>query len=118
MNEDAFEKWWAAYPNKNHKIAAHKAWSKLVPSPLTIGKMMADLPRWLAIDIKYVPHGSTYINGKRWEDAKPANNSIAARTGVVVGSLRVAHNEALRLSPEQRAANAQRFREIIESLAK
>lgn len=117
-----FEIWWAKYPNKNHKVAAVKAWRRLTPSPLTIQKMMADLPRWAGVETRFVPHGSSYITGKRWEDeprtSDLANRRVEHSTGAAVRDIRDAGIEAARLTPEQRQRNAQRLRDIAANCVK
>lgn len=129
MDEADFDRWWRGYPNKNHKIAALKAWRKINPSPATIEKMMADLPRWKAIDPQYVPHGSSYIHGKRWLDEISGASEVGrvddgrvnragASNGAAVRNLIAARDEVERLTPEQRRANVAKLRAIAESIGR
>ena len=69
-----FEAFWKAYPRKVNKQAAEKAFNKLKPSEDLFKAIMAGLEnhkkskQWTRDDGQYIPHASTWINGKRWED--------------------------------------------------
>lgn len=99
---------WLAYPRKVGKGAAEKAYSKalaLIGGPDPPGALLAALervkPTWT--EPQFIPHASTWLNEKRWEDepephyAKPSRperiTSIAGlnerdrRTGGIVGLL-------------------------------
>jgi DNA-binding transcriptional regulator YhcF (GntR family) len=77
-----FLSFWKVYPLKVGKGAAHKAWKKLKP-----GKQVQDdiqdalnwqrsSDKWKEDNGKYIPHASTYLNQRRWEDEQPkATNS-------------------------------------------
>lgn len=73
---------WAKYPNKKKKLAAAIAWAKEQPD---LGTVLAALewqirtPEWLKDGGAYIPHASTYINGRRWEDERPAVKPIPRR---------------------------------------
>ena len=67
-----FEDFWAAYPRKQAKLAALKAWTKIKPSPELLDRILADVrhrhqhdPGW---NQGFTPHPATYLNGARWED--------------------------------------------------
>lgn len=72
--EDSFNTFWEAYPRKQTKEQAVKAWRKLSPSPELLNTMLASLdllkqsPNWLENNGKFIPLPTTWINGKRWED--------------------------------------------------
>jgi hypothetical protein len=71
-----FDEFWAAYPEtkKVGKVAAEKAWRKLKPDAALIATIIADVKKraWHP-DPQFIPHASTYLNGRRWEDeAAPA----------------------------------------------
>jgi hypothetical protein len=67
-----FDTFWKAYPRKVNKQAAEKAFNKLNPSENLFKAIMAGLEnhkkskQWT--DPQYIPHASTWLNGKRWED--------------------------------------------------
>lgn len=72
--EAEFSAFWTRYPNKAKKQAALAAWLKLAPDAGLIQRIHAALdwqvrqPRWLKDNGEFVPHGSSWLNGKRWED--------------------------------------------------
>jgi len=72
MSDPDFETFWKAYPKKEGKQDAIKAWKKAKPD-LTI--ILAAIQKrkltegWR--DRQYIPLPATYINGKRWEDELP-----------------------------------------------
>jgi hypothetical protein len=70
----AFAQFWAAYPRRVGKQDAWDAWVKLRPPLDTILAALAwqhDQPRWLEDNRRYVPHPTTYLNHRRWEDERP-----------------------------------------------
>jgi hypothetical protein len=66
-----FATFWAAYPRKQAKQAAVKAWAKLDPDKPLLDVMLAAVERqrksrqWVE---GYVPHPASWLNGRRWED--------------------------------------------------
>lgn len=69
----AFEQFWSAYPNKKSKERARKVWARMSHDEKQ--KAFADVqartgrdPEWRKDGGAYIPHGSTYLNNKRWED--------------------------------------------------
>jgi hypothetical protein len=76
---------WAAYPNKVKKYAAAVAWQANGPDLATVLaalKWQITSPAWTKDNGAYVPHAATYVNGRRWEDERPAPKAIA-RSGEV-----------------------------------
>lgn len=71
---DWFEAFWAKYPRKDNKQQALKAWCRLKPDRATCGQMAAGLERdkrsrqWTKDNGDYIPHASTWINQRRWEN--------------------------------------------------
>lgn len=71
---DMFDTFWKAYPRKVNKQAAQKAFDKLKPSADLFKAIMAGLEnhkksnQWTRDNGQYIPHASTWLNGKRWED--------------------------------------------------
>ncbi len=69
-----FAAFWQAYPRKCAKVAAQRAWTKLAPSPDLVLTILADVERrkqgeaWRKQGGAFIPHPSTYLNGRRWED--------------------------------------------------
>lgn len=69
-----FAEFWSAYPLKKAKATAEKAWQKLKPSAdlqaailsaIAAHKLSAD---WQRDGGQYIPHPTTWLNQRRWED--------------------------------------------------
>lgn len=75
-----FEEFWNAYPNKIGKGHAYTAWKKIGGAYLLLGYMLKALEwqkktdQWRSENGKYIPHPTTWLNARRWEDepVKPA----------------------------------------------
>ena len=69
-----FEAWYSEYPRKVGRPAALKAWLKLAPTPEQQAQMLDVLarqkasPQWQKDGGIYVPHPSTYLHQRRFED--------------------------------------------------
>ena len=69
-----FDEFWQVYPRKVAKPAAIKAWVKLNLNDETFRKILESVktqaasPDWLKDGGQFIPHPSTYLNGRRWED--------------------------------------------------
>lgn len=69
-----FSKFWSAYPRKSGKGAAEKAWAKIKPDDALLATMLAAIAwqgesaEWLKDGGAYIPHPTTWLNAKRWED--------------------------------------------------
>lgn len=67
-----FAEFWAVYPVKKGRAAAESKW-KARKLDAIADVIIADVRKRIAEDRQwiegYVPHGSTYVNGKGWEDA-------------------------------------------------
>ncbi|MEB0133455.1 Pyocin large subunit-like protein [Pseudomonas sp. CCI2.4] len=81
VDSDAlFASFWKLYPRKVSKDAAQKAWGKLNLSTdlfNTICEALAKhclLDDWAKGGGQFVPHASTWINGRRWTDEMPTSN--------------------------------------------
>ncbi len=71
---DRFDEFWAIYPRKVSCVAAQKAFAKLQPSDELVTTILVALSKQAAslkwrTEPQFIPHASTWINGKRWEDA-------------------------------------------------
>jgi hypothetical protein len=84
--EADFTAFWAAYPRKDGKQKAFAAWLKLAPDDDTQRQIAADIDRrrrstqWMKDEGQFIPHGSTYLNGRRWEDGFEERPRLAERT--------------------------------------
>jgi uncharacterized protein YdaU (DUF1376 family) len=71
---DGWEEFWRAYPRKEKKHDALKAFKKIKPSSELLTQLLAKLKtnshsdQWQKDKGKYVPMAATWLNGKRWED--------------------------------------------------
>ncbi len=80
-NQNGFTEFWSAYPRKQGKDAARRAWLKLRPDEELRGKLLEALAGqkksapWS--DPQFIPHPASWLNGRRWEDEPlpPANHS-------------------------------------------
>ena len=88
--EGDFEIFWSLYPRKRSRTEALKAWGKLSPTVWEATVMMAavalaaETEDWQRDGGQYIPHASTWLRGRRWEDhlAPTANGSRpSARNG-------------------------------------
>jgi DNA-binding transcriptional ArsR family regulator len=72
--QDGFEKFWKLYPRKVNKAKAEAAWKKLKVTPEMFAVIAGALAKqatsidWLKSGGQFIPHGATWLNGKRWED--------------------------------------------------
>lgn len=72
--QESFSKFWKAYPNRKNKGKAEKAWQKLKPNEQLIVTILQAIERaktsvdWLKDSGQYIPHPSTWLNAKGWED--------------------------------------------------
>ena len=73
-SDDRFARFWKLYPKKQGRAASEKAWQKIkmtdelyetIIQALAIQSQSKD---WTKENGQYVPNGSTWLNGKRWED--------------------------------------------------
>lgn len=78
VSDDLFPKFWKIYPRKVGKDKAEKAWGKLKVTRELFDLMATALakqvltPDWTKEKGQYIPHPSTWLNGKRWEDEIPS----------------------------------------------
>ena len=67
---DGFTTFWAAYPRRQARKEALKAWRVLRPNGETQAAIL-DALRWQVPswpDLAYVPLPATYLRGERWTD--------------------------------------------------
>ena len=71
--EDAFEKFWKVYPNKQKKEYARKIWSRekldsKLEEIIRGVEMYRKTRQWQKDGGDYIPHGSTFLNQRLWLD--------------------------------------------------
>ena len=72
-DDAAFERFWAAYPKKQGKGAARKAFdkarTKVTPEAmLSAVERQSRSPQWNRDDGRYIPMPATWLNQERWDD--------------------------------------------------
>lgn len=74
-SNDDFEQFWTAYPKKQAKQDAAKAFRSAKLKPEQLQTVLQDIkrrgssPDWQKDGGKFIPLPATYLRGKRWEDA-------------------------------------------------
>lgn len=69
-----FDSFWSAYPRKQAKTPAMKAFAKLNPDEALLTTMLSALSRqaaseqWRKDGGQFVPYPATWLNARRWED--------------------------------------------------
>ncbi|MBO7251324.1 MAG: hypothetical protein J6V25_01735 [Oscillospiraceae bacterium] len=88
--EDSFEKFWSMYPRKEGKQKARSAFQKIeVPLEviLTALEQHKKSAQWTKNNGEFIPHASTWLNGKRWEDQMASNyDNVPKGASGVLGS--------------------------------
>ncbi len=83
-----FEAFWKAYPRKAKKPAAMKAFVALKPDAELLEQMLAAIAKaresseWLESGGKYIPHPTTWLNNRRWEDELLVESTAGHRNAV------------------------------------
>lgn len=82
---DGFREFWETYPRKIAKQDALKAWKKLNPTPelqqriLSAVAIAVKSEQWRRDGGKFIPHASTWLNGRRFEDEGLTLNQVEKR---------------------------------------
>lgn len=72
--ETRFGEFWAAYPRKQGKGAAEKAWGKIKPNAEVFDQIMSAVEsqkhceQWQKHNGQFIPNPATWLNQRRWED--------------------------------------------------
>lgn len=68
--DTGFSAFWSAYPRREAKKEAEKAWKKLTDSDRkqALEKLPAHVRYWADREKRYMPLPATWLNGARWED--------------------------------------------------
>lgn len=99
--EAGFAEFWRRYPRKTNKLAARTVWAKLRGDADLLAEIFSGLERakrceqWRKDGGQYIPHPSTWLKNRRWEDevtdANPASNpgrqSAADRNAATIAAL-------------------------------
>lgn len=77
-----FDKFWKAYPRKTGKFLANKVWKAINGDQSLVQIIIAAVERqrrstdWQKDNGAYIPHPSTWLNQRRWDDEVPENGKI------------------------------------------
>ena len=82
---EGFDEFWDAYPKRVSKQTAIKAFKRLKPDQELLELIFDDIREreqsedWRKDGGRYIPHPSTYLNQRRWEDEKPKLQLVKSR---------------------------------------
>ena len=85
VNDDLFHAFWDSYPKKVDKRRAYEAFKRLKVTPELLSCMLTSLDKqkrseqWREANGRYIPHATTWLNGRRWEDTMLTTASEASR---------------------------------------
>ena len=102
---ERFDVFWSAYPRKVHKADAVKMWERLAPDDHLLDVMLAALEwqvrsdQWTRDGGRFIPHPSTWLNGRRWEDEQQIAPPPTAPIRQTTRSRTFAEIEAEALTP-------------------
>lgn len=87
--QHGFERFWKLYPRKANKAKAEAAWKKLSVTAEMFAVITSALAKqatsidWLKSGGQFIPHATTWLNGKRWEDeVVPVSTSQSRHTNL------------------------------------
>ena len=81
-----FERCWAAYPKKEARLSAQKAWNSLNPDENLTEKIckaiaaQAKSSRWKTEQGRYIPYPAKWLTDRRWEDEPVKLPDMSDRT--------------------------------------
>lgn len=83
--DDDFETWWGHYPRKVNKGAARKSYRaarKKSDRDVLLAAIVEQAATWKAAgtEDRFIPHGSSWLNGERWDDEAPAPAKASGQT--------------------------------------
>jgi len=105
----SFESFWNLYPRKEGRQTASSRWGKMTDTERVAA--FEALRDWCAyyatIESRFIPHGSTWLNQRRWEDGEPELPAMGRGTGAIE---EIREHQARPETPEQRAAAQEALR--------
>lgn len=81
---ESFSSFWKLYPKHLDKAKALRAWKALDPSKelqeqiLTAVREQLTWDNWLKDGGQFIPYPASWLNGRRWEDERPAQIGASA----------------------------------------
>jgi hypothetical protein len=79
----AFDAFWRAYPKRVGKAKAKESFTRLKPDETMLAIMLAAVERqkssrdWTKDGGQFIPHPSTWLNARRWEDEHQPAQSVS-----------------------------------------
>lgn len=94
---ERFNDFWELYPRKVAKVAAQKAWIKNNCDQIadSIIEGMPGHSSFCTSDISFIPYPATWLNQRRWEDAKVVNQVEAVDLNKMIENIEQRHMRAL-----------------------
>jgi hypothetical protein len=113
-----FDIFWKEYPRKVDKAKALKAFEKLKPDEELLGVMLQAIIAAKASDVwretRFIPHPTTWLNGKRWEDELPKGG----QGGTNRGHIKTPTTEDLKASIGRRLDTDEETQSLRDSIGK
>lgn len=84
-----FDRFWGAYPRKEKKLDARAAFARLGVTEEVLARMLAAVARQAAAEEwrkdrgRFIPHPTTWLNGRRWEDESGSGGGVQSGGRVV-----------------------------------
>ena len=84
-----FDMFWSTYPKKTDKAKAEASFKKINPDQQLLNTMLVGLEaqcrsdQWTREHGKFIPHPSTWLNNRRWEDEV----SVPEKKNIFVGAV-------------------------------
>lgn len=79
-----FDEFYAAYPRHVDRAKAEKAWLKINPDAELQARILQAVavqkrsPQWVKDNGSFIPHPTSWLNGKRWEDDTASAPQLSA----------------------------------------
>lgn len=76
-DDPGFQAFWSAYPKKEAKVSALKAFEKVNPDRVLLSQMIGAIEerrkteQWQKDGGQFIPNPTTWLNQRRWEDELP-----------------------------------------------
>lgn len=93
LHSEHFDVFYAAYPRKVGKTQAIKAFKSAKVDEQLLQVILADIDRrmsggeWTVEKVQFIPHPSTYLNNRRWEDEVTPSQQAPANSNPWDGAL-------------------------------
>lgn len=87
-----FDRFWEAYPKHTAKPKAAQAFARIKPDDELLRRMLAAIDRqrtslqWTRDGGQFVPHPSTWLNGRRWEDDPEPSSAGGDQSDIWAGA--------------------------------